>query len=199
MTLPLLARSRILQNVEGLSSIWSRHKSLLEIWAKQALYWILALSMSADQQLSQNKISVNTIVDRQRKERREEHQHLGFFHLTQMPHTPNWSPFFFSFFVDVVTVGQIMTGRRPLQSQRYLTQCSHLLKNAINFSIFQICMAYISDDTVVPPNSRLIGSKKDRELGDFITVVNRSSQKLLLSKIKDICISRLLLSSVSYM
>ena len=36
--------------------------------------------------------------------------------------------------------------------------------------------------TVVPPNSRLIGSKKNRELGDLITVVNRSSQKLLLSK-----------------
>ena len=42
--------------------------------------------------------------------------------------------------------------------------------------------------TVVPPNSRLIGSKKNRELGDLITVVNRSSQKLLLSKIKDIWI-----------
>ena len=45
--------------------------------------------------------------------------------------------------------------------------------------------------TVVPPNSRLIGSKKNgnweiRELGDLITVVNRSSQKLLLSKKKDI-------------
>ena len=44
--------------------------------------------------------------------------------------------------------------------------------------------------TVVPPNFRLIGSKKNRELGNSgirrlkITVVNRSSQKLLLSKIK---------------
>ena len=46
--------------------------------------------------------------------------------------------------------------------------------------------------TVVPPNSRLIGSKKNPgnleiwELGDLITVVNRSNQKLLLSKIKEI-------------
>ena len=43
--------------------------------------------------------------------------------------------------------------------------------------------------TVVPPNSRLIGSQKNpgiRKSGDLITVVNRSSQKLLLSKKKDI-------------
>ena len=46
-------------------------------------------------------------------------------------------------------------------------------------------------NTVVPPNSQLIGSKKNRELVNLRvrrlnTVVNHSSKKLLLSKNKDI-------------